>query len=36
MEMTVVAVMAIVMIGAAVWCWRIENLPNADEKKDQK
>ena len=33
MEMAVVVVMAIVMAGAAAWCWRIENLPNADEKK---
>lgn len=36
MDMIVVAVMAVLMIGAAIWCWRIENLPNADEKKDKK
>ena len=32
MDMVVVAVMAVAMIGAAVWCWRIENLPDADRK----
>lgn len=36
MDMIVVAGMAVLMIGAAIWCWRIENLPNADEKKDPK
>ena len=34
MDMIVVAVMAVVMVGAAIWCWRIENLPGADEKKE--
>ena len=23
---------AVVMIGAAIWGWRIENLPDADQK----
>ena len=32
MDVVVVAVMAVAMIGAAVWCWRIENLPDADQK----
>ena len=32
MDMVVVAVMAAVMIGAAIWGWRIENLPDADQK----
>lgn len=27
MDMAVVAVMAVVMLGAVIWCWRIENLP---------
>ena len=35
-DMVVVAVMAVAMIGAAIWCWRIENLPDADEKKGKK
>ena len=32
MDEVVVAVMAVVMIGAAIWGWRIENLPDADQK----
>ena len=32
MDEVVVAVMAVVMIGAAIWSWRIENLPDADQK----
>ena len=32
MDVVVVAVMAVVMIGAAIWGWRIENLPDADQK----
>ena len=32
MDEVVVAVMAVVMIGAAIWGWRIENLPDADRK----
>lgn len=36
MDTIVVAVMAVAMIGAAIWCWRIENLPDADEKKGKK
>lgn len=35
MEIAVVAIMAVLMVGAAVWCWRIENLPGADEKKEK-
>lgn len=33
MDTAVVAVMAVLMAGAAAWCWRMENLPHADEKK---
>ena len=33
MDVVVVAVMAVVMIGAAILGWRIENLPDADQKK---
>ena len=32
MDEVVVAVMAVVMIGAGIWGWRIENLPDADQK----
>ena len=32
MDEVVVAVMAVVMSGAAIWGWRIENLPDADQK----
>ena len=32
MDEVVVAVMAVVMIGAAIWGWCIENLPDADRK----
>ena len=32
MDMAVVAVMAVVMLGADIWCWRIENLPDTDQK----
>ena len=32
MDEVVVAVMAVVMIGAAILGWRIENLPDADQK----
>ena len=35
MEMVVVAIMAVLMVGAAVWCWRIENLSGADDKKEK-
>ncbi len=35
MQIAVVAIMAVLMVGAAVWCWRIENLPDADEKKEK-
>lgn len=35
MQIAVVAIMAVLMVGAAVWCWRIENLPGADEKKEK-
>ena len=36
MDTIVVAVMAVAMIGASIWCWRIENLPDAEEKKVKK
>ena len=32
MDTVVVTVMAVAMIGAAIWCWLIENLPDADQK----
>ena len=32
MGMVVVAVMAVVMLGAVIWCWCMENLPDADQK----
>lgn len=32
MDTVVVTVMAVAMIGAAIWCWRIENRPDADKK----
>ena len=32
MDTVVVTVMAVAMIGAAIWRWRIENLPDADQK----
>ena len=35
MDMAVVAVMAVVMLGAVIWCWRIENLPDADQKTEK-
>ena len=35
MGTVVVAVMAVAMIGAAIWCWRIENLPDADKKAEK-
>ena len=35
MDTIVVAVMAVAMIGAAIWCWRIENLPDADKKAEK-
>ena len=36
MDMVVVAVMAVAMIGAAIWCWCIENLSDADQKNRKK
>lgn len=33
MDVILVAVMAVGMFGTAIWCWRIENLPNVDKKK---
>ncbi len=35
MQMALVAIMAVLMVGAAVWCWRIENLPGKKEKEEQ-
>ena len=35
MDTVVVTVMAVAMIGAAIWCWRIENIKNK-EKKSKK
>lgn len=32
MDVILVTVMAIGMAGAAILCWRMENLPNADKK----
>ena len=35
MDMAVAAGMAVVMLGAVSWCWRIENLPDADQKTEK-
>lgn len=32
MEVILVAVMAVGMVGTAIWCWCTENLPDADKK----
>lgn len=35
MDTAVVAVMAVLMAGAAVWCWRMENRPDAEDENTQ-
>ncbi len=32
MEMIIVAIMAVLMVGAGIWCWRIENRGSENEK----
>lgn len=32
MDTVVVAIMAILMLGAAVWCWRVENMSDTEKK----
>lgn len=32
MDVILVAVMAVGMVGTAIWCWRMENFSNTDKR----